>query len=326
MRLSPNHKLAILCALVAIPTAIVVWSKATSKDGPGTSRHSDDDDDEGPDPLARYAREQKILRDEKLAEEHKAKARAAVIAALFADGRPGAPGAVFAGLALDRAWSADAIRARLDGFRAETGAAVTILPDEISVFVPPPPGGRRDDSVMDAAVHTWGPPEHDRWLDEADHVRATIASRPSGTTVVTWQRSMSATDLFPSDPAIASTFIPTVGGAAATTLPLGSHANPTPTGYDYVLPGLEWSSNAVRIEVDVDAPLDVVTAIHIHTGALSDDELRPLRLALRDRYGKPGMPERPDGYDGGWRVGRLRIDATLKRPDGLVIDLTQIPR
>jgi hypothetical protein len=316
MRLTPNHKLAILCTLIAIPTAVMAWKKLSAKDAErgGSLLEQLDDDHDAADALRAYARDQAALKAAHARDDVRAKQRMPALDELFDGSVPGKPGPRFDGLQLDQPWTASAyLTARLDALHVDTGAKVTILPDEITVFVPPAPDGGVDD-VLTAARAAWGPGDGDRWLDEIDHVRASIRSSADGTHVA-FQRAITAADLFPPDPSVPSLLYPAVGeDAAAVLLPLDAHANPTSTGSYYVLPGIGWSNNPVH--VDVDLANDLVTAVHIRTGAVADADIEVVNAALRARYGEPRA-------DGTWRDGKAAITAKVRVPDGLVVDLTR---
>jgi hypothetical protein len=300
MRLTPNRKLAILCTLIAIPTAIVAVVELRASDAPAAA------DDDG-EPLRRYTapRDDQRMRDE-VARLEATERRDEVLPSLFGD-RPGAPGALFAALDLRRGrWSIDPVlRAAIDAFDMVTGGHVEVKPDEILVSLPPPPDRSHFGDVGVAAATAWKRGDDDRWIDPDELLRVTIVEDDTRGATVHWERSVPAVALFPPDASTPGALVPAIGAPADAPLPLDAAADRTATGFSYRLPSLGWSPDPIRVEVET--AHGVVTAVHVETGALREAEYEQVRAALRARYGAHAQLDGP----GSWRAGPLAIRSTL---------------
>jgi hypothetical protein len=278
VRLSANHKLAILLVLIAIPTGIMAWKKLREVDEDGALEH--------------YGREQSRLHAFKTLEGQKAAALADVrarahkltLGELFAAGEPAMPGLLFDGLPLTERWTADAdMQRRFDGFHTDTDGSVTVTPDEIIVYVP---GHDAGDDLRAAATTAWQPGDLDHWLDRTAHMRASITVRPDGAFLY-FQRAITLDQLFPADAATDSELWPALGAPADFVPPLGAHAEPLGhgfTGFTYVLPSIDWTFQD-SVHVEVLTAHDEVTKLFIRTGARTDSEIASIQDALSSRYG-----------------------------------------
>jgi hypothetical protein len=341
MPLTPNHKLAILCGLIAIPTAIMAWVKLTAHDDRRGARLAEDDgflryfpdvdDDDARDALRRYARDQASLKEEQMEAERKAaaladiraKQRALALSELFDPTRPGAPGLLFEGLRLDEPWIADAdMTARFERFRSDTGAEITVGHDEITVHIPSTASRTAADELRTAANAAWQPGDQDHWIDPAAHVRASLQIDPDDAYLY-FQRAITLDELFPADADTDSALLPAIGAPADFTPPLGAHVDPSSGGFYYLLPSIRWSYQD-PVNVYVDTAHDRVTAIHVRTGAHTDDELQEVTAALRARYGVASpSPHAAGAFDERWRAGKLAITTSLSYSGELVVDVTR---
>jgi hypothetical protein len=300
VRLTASHKLAIVCTLIAIPMTFMAWSKVRARN-----------DDETLERIAQLQAKVQRLQDQQ---------HAIRLHELFADGQPAAPGLLFAGLVLGEAWAVDPdLKQRITAFTIDAGADVTVERDEIRITIPPPPSSASIDEVRAAARRAWGPGDGDRWRNPDAHLRAAITTDASGRTTVRFQRTMSAAELFPPDGRASIWFSP-VGAPTYHALPLGGRMEPTASGYAYELPAIGWSEDRVRVTIEVD-PQDVVTAVHLRTGARTVAQLREVGDALRARYGEP-RPLPGGASASTWRDDELAITATVLA-GGMVVDLTR---
>jgi hypothetical protein len=304
MRFTANHKLAILLVLIAIPTAFMAWKKT----------HEVDDEEL----LQRFADTQTRLEKLKaeqaqqaaMLDDQQAKQRASRLRELFSTDHVGGLGELFDPFQLDPPWSADAdLRGRIDRFGADTGATVSIAADEITVTLPNPQG-KYSEALRDAANDAWRPADQDRWLDDRDHLRASIKTSFDGAEL-RWERAIDVTELFPYDPAVPSILYPTFDGPTAVTPELGTTLSNNADGFTYSLPAIGWSHDKVVVQVTVVG--HAITTIHIETGAMTDAEIAVVDGALRDRYGEPSAR-------GDWRAGKVTITRTMTT-GGLVVDL-----